>query len=149
MWVEADVFSIAPGGEPATTAEASLGNVASMRVVRWATMPLLGSVLFATLFGALSWIATGESANVTAAPEESTTTLVTDTTVPVAPPTALGPLILSPSGCVVPAPALAVFRGRVININDPPTTAQFRVLKMLAGSQTRSPCWYIFPDVPD
>lgn len=34
----------------------------------------------------------------------------------------------------MPAPALAVFRGRVINIDEPPTTAQFRVLSMLAGT---------------
>ena len=122
---------------PATTAPAVLGSVTPMRVVRWVTKPLLGSVLLgASFFGALLWIATGDSANATAPPDQSTTTLVTDTTVPVVPPAALGPLILSPPGCVVAAPALAVFRGRVINIDDPPTTAQFRVLKMLAGSLT-------------
>ena len=136
MWIEADVFSIAAHRDRATTAGAVVGSVTPMRVVRWATKPLLGSVLLAAAFGALLWTAAGDSANATASPEESTTTLVTDTTVPVAPPAALGPLILSPSGCVVPAPALAVFRGRVINIDDPPTTAQFRVLKMLAGSLT-------------
>lgn len=53
---------------------------------------------------------------------------------PASPAGAQGPLILSPPGCVVPVPAIAVFRGRVINIDDPPTTAQFRVLSMLAGS---------------
>lgn len=88
----------------------------------------------------LLWIAAGTSAGATVPPDGSsndsstTTTAVADSTVPVAPPTALGPLIQSPPGCVVPEPALAVFRGRVINIDDPPTTAQFRVLSMLAGS---------------
>ena len=105
-----------------------------MRVVRWATLPLLG-LLLATFFAALLWMANGDAAGATP-PDESTTTLVTDTTLPPAPLTALGPLILSPPGCVVPAPPLAVFRGRVINIDDPPSTAQFRVLSMLAGSLT-------------
>lgn len=74
-------------------------------------------------------------AHATVPPDDSTTTtLVTDPTVPVAPPAAAGPLILSPPGCIVPEPALAVFRGRVINVDDPATTAQFRVLSMLAGT---------------
>jgi hypothetical protein len=113
MWIEADPSSIA-------------GTVALMRLVRW--VGLVG------LLGAL-WLAASEPADATTPPDDSTTTtLVTDTTVPVAPPAALGPLIQSPPGCVVPEPALAVFRGRVLNIDDPPTLAQFRVLSMLAGS---------------
>jgi len=95
-------------------------------------------VLLGGFCGATLWIATSTSVGATAPPDDgSTTTLVTDSTLPPAPPSppaAAGPLIVSPPGCVVPAPALAVFRGRVINIDDPPTTAQFRVLSMLAGS---------------
>lgn len=104
-----------------------------MRVVRWVNVLLLGGLCGATL-----WIATSagsDTAGATAPPDESTTTtIVTDSTLPPVPPAAAGPLILSPPGCVVPAPALAVFRGRVINIDDPPTTAQFRVLSMLSGT---------------
>lgn len=103
-----------------------------MRALRWLNLMLLGGFLGATL-----WIASSSSSvGATVPPDDgSTTTIVTDSTLPPAsPPAAAGPLILSPPGCVVPAPALAIFRGRVINIDDPPTTAQFRVLSMLAGS---------------
>ena len=112
-----------------TSAQAMLTSVATMRIVRWVNLVLLGVV-----FGGALWTATAGSASATAPPDGSTTTLVTDTTLPPPPPAAAGPLILSPPGCVVPAPALAIFRGRVINIDDPPTTAQFRVLAMLAGT---------------
>lgn len=100
-----------------------------MRVVRYLNLSLLAALVVGLL-----WIATAPSANATAPPVESTTTLVTDTTLPTLPPAAQGPLVLSPPGCVVPPPALAVFRGRVNNIDEPPTTAEFRVLSMLAGT---------------
>lgn len=126
MWIEADPFSIAVASPADTPINTVLTSVTLMRTVRWATFVLLGGLL---------WIATSTSASATPPPDDSsTTTLVTDSTVPPAPPAAAGPLVLSPAGCIVPAPALAVFRGRVINIDEPPTTAQFRVLSMLAGS---------------
>lgn len=96
-----------------------------MRVVRWASLVLVGLTLLVAPHG---------STRASPPDESTTTTVVTDTTVPAPAPVAAGPLILSPPGCVVPAPALAVFRGRVINLDDPPTTAQFRVQSMLAGS---------------
>ena len=114
MWIEADEFSITD-------------TVTTMRVVRWVSLVFVGLVF---------WLTVGVSANATPPDESTTTTTVTGDTLPVAPPIAMGPLILSPPGCVVPAPAFAVFRGRVINIDDPPTTAQFRVLSLLAGSLT-------------
>ncbi len=111
-------------------AKAVLGSVATMRAVRVVNLCFMGGVV-----GGLLWIAGASSAAATAPPDDSTTTtLVTDAPLPPAPPTAQGPLIQSPPGCVVPAPPLAVFRGRAINIDDPPTTAQFRVLSMLSGS---------------
>jgi len=101
-----------------------------MRLVRFANVGLLAATV-----GGLLWIASAASAGATAPPDDSTTTTtILGAPVPTVPAAAAGPLILSPPGCVVPAPALAVFRARVINVDDPPTTAQFRVLSMLAGS---------------
>ncbi len=48
-------------------------------------------------------------------------------------PPAQGPLVVVPSGCVVPTPARAVFIGRLTNTDEPPTTARFVVLSLLAG----------------
>lgn len=102
------------------------GTVRAMRLVRWVgVLVLVGGLGLALSSPASATVPPGDS---------TTTTLLPGATVPVAPPTALGPLIQSPAGCVVPEPPLAVFRGRVINIDDPPTTARFRVLSMLAGS---------------
>ena len=63
-----------------------------------------------------------------------------DTTVPVDPssttlPPALGPLVVIPAGCVTPEPALAVFSGTILAVDDPahPTTARFQVDRVLAG----------------
>ena len=61
----------------------------------------------------------------------------------VAPPTteaawtlsdARGPLVVVPTGCAVPAPATAVFVGRLAYTDVPPTTARFRLERVLAGS---------------
>lgn len=51
-------------------------------------------------------------------------------------PPAMGPLVVVPSGCAVPAPATAVFRGTITLVDDPdrPTTFRFRVNSVLAGS---------------
>jgi hypothetical protein len=49
-------------------------------------------------------------------------------------PPALGPLVVVPSGCAVPAPATAVFIGQLAYTDIPPTTARFRVETTLAGS---------------
>ncbi len=129
MWIEADLFSIAAAGPAATTVRTVLGSVATMRVVRWVNLMLLAGLCGATL-----WIAIGSTARATAPPESTIPVAPPDTTVPVAPPAAAGPLILSPPGCLVPEPALAVFRGRVISVDDPATTAQFRVLSILSGT---------------
>ncbi len=128
------MLSIAALGPAATTVGTLLSSVTTMRAVRLMNLWLLGGFCAAAL-----WTVAAGSAIATAPPappdDGSTTTIVTDGTLPVAPPpAALGPLILSPPGCVVPAPALAVFRGRVINVDDPATTAQFRVLSMLSGT---------------
>lgn len=82
-----------------------------MRPVRWTSLLFLGWLLVAVISPA-----GGTSAG---AP---------------APTTSLGALVVSPPGCVAPQPALAVFRARLINLDDPPTTAEFRVQSMLAGS---------------
>lgn len=52
------------------------------------------------------------------------------------PPPAMGPLVVTPSGCAVPAPARAVFRGTITLVDDPsrPTTFRFHVDSVLAGS---------------
>lgn len=125
MWIEADSFSIAAAGQADTCPSMLLTSVTPMRIVRWTALLFLGALL---------WLATSTSAKATPPDDGSTTTVVTESTLPPAPPAAAGPLILSPPGCVVPAPAKAVFRGRVINIDEPPTTAQFRVLSILAGT---------------
>ncbi len=69
-----------------------------------------------------------------------------DPTVPVetvAPPTtlapgelppALGPLVVVPTGCAVPPPATAVFIATLVDTDVPPTTARFRLERVLAGS---------------
>jgi len=49
------------------------------------------------------------------------------------PPT-LGSLIVVPTGCAVPAPATAVFVAQLAYTDVPPTTARFRVERVLAGS---------------
>lgn len=66
-----------------------------------------------------------------------------DTTLPAPDPNApatslappMGPLIVVPAGCAVPAPALAVFTGTVTALDDPdqPTTARFLVDRQLYG----------------
>lgn len=49
-------------------------------------------------------------------------------------PSALGPLIVVPTGCAVPAPATAVFVAQLAYTDVPPTTARFRLERVLAGS---------------
>ena len=49
---------------------------------------------------------------------------------------AMGPLVPIPPGCTAPAPALAVFTGTIIAVDDPdhPSTVRYRVGTVLAGS---------------
>jgi len=49
-------------------------------------------------------------------------------------PPALGPLVVVPTGCAVPAPATAVFLAQLAYTDVPPTTARFRLERVLAGS---------------
>ncbi len=49
-------------------------------------------------------------------------------------PPALGPLVVVPPGCSAPAPARAVFVGQLANTDQPPTTARFRLDRVLAGN---------------
>lgn len=49
-------------------------------------------------------------------------------------PPALGPLVVVPPGCFAPAPAQAVFVGELANTDQPPTTARFRLDRILAGT---------------
>lgn len=56
------------------------------------------------------------------------------TLAPGALPPALGPLVVSPTGCAVPAPATAVFVAQLAYTDVPPTTARFRLQRVLAGS---------------
>lgn len=49
-------------------------------------------------------------------------------------PPALGPLVVSPTGCAVPAPATAVFVAQLAYTDVPPTTARFRLERVLSGS---------------
>ena len=56
------------------------------------------------------------------------------TLAPGALPPALGPLVVVPTGCAVPAPATADFVGRLAYTDVPPTTARFRLERVLAGS---------------
>lgn len=76
----------------------------------------------------------GPLAAVNAAPPDDTVAADDGTEVPIAPPAASGPLVVSPAACPVPIPALAVFRGRLVNLDEPPTTAHFLVASVLAGS---------------
>lgn len=56
------------------------------------------------------------------------------TVAPAGLPPAVGPLVVVPTGCAVPPPAIAVFVGRLSNTDIPPTTARFRLDRLLAGS---------------
>lgn len=67
----------------------------------------------------------------TAAPTD--TAAPTTTLAPGELPPAQGPLVVVPSGCVAPTPARAVFVGRLTNTDEPPTTARFVLLTLLAG----------------
>jgi hypothetical protein len=49
-------------------------------------------------------------------------------------PPALGPLVVVPTGCAVPAPANAVFVAQLAYTDIPPTTARFRLERVLAGN---------------
>lgn len=51
-------------------------------------------------------------------------------------PVAMGPLLIVPSGCAQPTPALAVFRGVVTTFDnaDRPTAVRLQVVDLLAGS---------------
>jgi len=64
-------------------------------------------------------------------PDDATTT-----TTPGELPPAAGPLVPVSPGCVVPLPAMAVFRGIIELVDDParPSTYRFRVESLLAGS---------------
>jgi len=49
-------------------------------------------------------------------------------------PPALGPLVVVPTSCAVPAPAAAVFVAQLAYTDVPPATARFRLERVLAGS---------------
>lgn len=67
-------------------------------------------------------------------PNAPTDTVATATTLALGElPPALGPLVVVPTGCVVPAAARAVFVGQLANTDLPPTTARFRLERILAG----------------
>ena len=94
-------------------------------------------LVFLGLVAVMSW---GGHAAATPPTEPVDPAVPTDT---VAPPTtvaewtlpeALGPLVVVPTGCAVPAPATAVFVGRLAYTDVPPTTARFRLERVLAGS---------------
>lgn len=99
-----------------------------MRRARW---------VFLGLVVVMSW---GGHAAATPPTEPVDPTAPVDTVAPsttLAPgalPSALGPLVVVPTGCVVPAPATAVFIGRLAYTDVPPTTARFRLERVLAGS---------------
>lgn len=62
------------------------------------------------------------------------TIVVSTTLAPGELPPALGPLVVVPTGCAVPAPATAVFVAQLADTDVPPTTARFRLERVLAGS---------------
>lgn len=76
------------------------------------------------------------SSGASAAPVPPDSTVPPTTTTPGAPPQAKGPLVVVPPGCVVPAPARAVFVGTILVVDDPvkPSTYRFRVDSLLAGT---------------
>ena len=108
-----------------------------MRRARWLCLCLLA---------VLGWGASATAAPPTDPAAPSDTTVPGDTSVPASSagsdttlatgelPPALGPLVVVPSGCVVPAPARAVFAGELSNTDQPPTTARFRLVRVLAGN---------------
>ena len=108
-----------------------------MRRARWLCLCLLA---------VLGWGASATAAPPTDPAAPSDTTVPGDTSVPASSagsdttlatgelPPALGPLVVVPSGCVVPAPARAVFVGELSNTDQPPTTARFRLVRVLAGN---------------
>ena len=83
----------------------------------------------------LAW---GGHAHATVPPTEPapTDTSAPTTTAPSELPPAMGPLVVVPSGCAVPVPATAVFRGTITLVDDAdrPTTFRFHVDSVLAGS---------------
>jgi len=89
------------------------------------------------LLAVMSW---GGHASATPPTEPDDPTAPVDTVAPsttLAPgelPPAVGPLIVVPTGCAVPAPATAVFVAQLAYTDVPPTTARFRVERVLAGS---------------
>lgn len=93
-------------------------------------------LLFLGLVAVMSW-----SGHAAATPPTEPTdpaapidTIAPSTTLaPGALPAALGPLVVVPTGCAVPAPATAVFVGRLAYTDVPPTTARFRLERVLAG----------------
>lgn len=89
----------------------------------------------AGLMAVLVW---GGHAHATLPPTEPapTDTTAPPTTVSSELPPAMGPLVVVPSGCAVPVPATAVFRGTIILVDDAdrPTTFRFHVDSVLAGS---------------
>jgi hypothetical protein len=93
-----------------------------------------GSVLAAPRHGPVSSPAT-------VPPSAPPGTDVTGSTVPTASTVlapAMGPLVVVPPGCTTPIPALAVFTGTIIAVDDPdhPTAVRYRVSTVLAGSLT-------------
>lgn len=99
-----------------------------MRRARWVCLGLVA---------VMSW---GGRVTAAAPPDPVDPTAPVDTVAPtttLAPgalPAALGPLVVVPTGCVVPAPAIAVFVAQLAYTDVPPTTARFRLERVLAGS---------------
>lgn len=88
--------------------------------------------------GLMAVTAWGGQAHATVPPTEPAPpdTVAPPTSAPGDLPPAMGPLVVVPSGCAVPVPATAVFRGTIVLVDDPdrPTTFRFRVDTVLAGS---------------
>ena len=99
-----------------------------MRRARWVCLGLLAVI---------SWTGRASATPPTepvspAAPVD--TVAPTTTLAPGELPPALGPLVVVPTGCAVPAPAAAVFLAQLAYTDVPPTTARFRLERVLAGS---------------
>lgn len=102
-------------------------SVATVRRLAWFGIGLLA---------ALAWSANAHAAVPPTEPVPTETVAPPPSSTPSELPPALGPLVVVPSGCAVPTPARAVFRGTIVLVDDPgrPTTFRFRVDSLLAGS---------------
>jgi len=104
-----------------------------MRRLSWLCL----GVLAALCLGAGRADATAPPGTVDPAAPVDTTPATTAPPATMAPgplPPPAGPLVAVPPGCAVPAPATAVFVGQLIATDQPPSTARFRLERVLAGS---------------